>query len=141
VRVPSSVRRSRGSLSHTYSFDVIEVTLRIGLVLIVGQEFGAVSDRFVERPLHCRYARDPEVCDRLTTKGQAADSAQGCQLRPSGLTRPGIDREFSDHLSRAADRRTGKKALYLRSEDRAHTLCYLEGDPRDQTLASKWKTR
>src|SRR5437868_14392687 len=27
------------------------------------------------------------------------------------------------------------KALYLRSDDRAHTLCYFEGDPRDQTVA------
>ena len=28
----------------------------------------------------------------------------------------------------------GKKALYLRSDERAHTLCYSEGDPRDQTV-------
>lgn len=28
----------------------------------------------------------------------------------------------------------GRKALYLRSDERAHTLCYLEGDPRDQTV-------
>src|SRR5438270_262618 len=27
------------------------------------------------------------------------------------------------------------KSLYLRSDDRAHTLCYFEGDPRDQTVA------
>ncbi|WP_322516826.1 VOC family protein [Rhodopseudomonas palustris] len=26
------------------------------------------------------------------------------------------------------------KALYLRSDDRAHTLCYFEGDPAEQTL-------
>jgi 2,3-dihydroxy-p-cumate/2,3-dihydroxybenzoate 3,4-dioxygenase len=26
------------------------------------------------------------------------------------------------------------KALYLRSDDRAHTLCYFEGDPADQTV-------
>src|SRR5258708_19101139 len=26
------------------------------------------------------------------------------------------------------------KALYLRSDDRAHTLCYFEGDPGDQTV-------
>ena len=25
-------------------------------------------------------------------------------------------------------------SLYLRSDDRAHTLCYFEGDPRDQTV-------
>ena len=28
----------------------------------------------------------------------------------------------------------GKKALYLRSDDRSHTLCYSEGDARDQTV-------
>lgn len=28
-----------------------------------------------------------------------------------------------------------KAALYLRSDDRAHTLCYFEGDPQDQTVA------
>lgn len=28
----------------------------------------------------------------------------------------------------------GKKALYLRSDDRSHTLCYNEGDPADQTV-------
>jgi 2,3-dihydroxy-p-cumate/2,3-dihydroxybenzoate 3,4-dioxygenase len=28
----------------------------------------------------------------------------------------------------------GKKDLYLRSDERAHTLCYSEGDPRDQTV-------
>src|ERR1700741_3592868 len=28
----------------------------------------------------------------------------------------------------------GKKSLYLRSDERAHTLCYSEGDPRDQTV-------
>ncbi|QPF83951.1 VOC family protein [Bradyrhizobium genosp. L] len=28
----------------------------------------------------------------------------------------------------------GKKALYLRSDDRAHTLCYSEGDAGDQTV-------
>lgn len=27
-----------------------------------------------------------------------------------------------------------EKALYLRSDDRAHTLCYFEGDPADQTV-------
>jgi len=27
------------------------------------------------------------------------------------------------------------KSLYLRSDDRAHTLCYFEGDPSDQTVA------
>src|SRR5216683_816619 len=27
-----------------------------------------------------------------------------------------------------------KKALYLRSDDRSHTLCYTEGDPADQTV-------
>jgi 2,3-dihydroxy-p-cumate/2,3-dihydroxybenzoate 3,4-dioxygenase len=27
----------------------------------------------------------------------------------------------------------GKNALYLRSDERAHKLCYSEGDPRDQT--------
>jgi 2,3-dihydroxy-p-cumate/2,3-dihydroxybenzoate 3,4-dioxygenase len=27
------------------------------------------------------------------------------------------------------------KALYLRSDDRAHTLCYVEGDAQDQTVA------
>src|SRR6516225_10131304 len=26
------------------------------------------------------------------------------------------------------------KSLYLRSDERAHTLCYSEGDPRDQTV-------
>src|SRR5579862_1314970 len=26
------------------------------------------------------------------------------------------------------------KALYLRSDDRAHTLCYFEGDPAEQTV-------
>ena len=26
------------------------------------------------------------------------------------------------------------KALYLRSDHRAHTLCYFEGDPGDQTV-------
>ena len=29
----------------------------------------------------------------------------------------------------------GDKALYLRSDERAHTLCYSEGDPREQTVA------
>lgn len=28
----------------------------------------------------------------------------------------------------------GKKALYLRSDDRSHTLCYSEGDPANQTV-------
>src|SRR5438270_3957389 len=28
----------------------------------------------------------------------------------------------------------GKKDLYLRSDERAHTLCYSEGDPRDQAV-------
>ena len=28
----------------------------------------------------------------------------------------------------------GEKTLYLRSDDRAHTLCYSEGDPRQQTV-------
>ncbi len=28
----------------------------------------------------------------------------------------------------------GKKALYLRSDDRSHTLCYSEGDPADHTV-------
>jgi 2,3-dihydroxy-p-cumate/2,3-dihydroxybenzoate 3,4-dioxygenase len=28
----------------------------------------------------------------------------------------------------------GKKDLYLRSDARAHTLCYSEGDPNDQTV-------
>src|ERR1700755_2280014 len=28
----------------------------------------------------------------------------------------------------------GKKDLYLRSDDRAHTLCYSEADPADQTV-------
>ena len=28
----------------------------------------------------------------------------------------------------------GKKELYLRSDDRSHTLCYSEGDPADQTV-------
>ncbi|MES1149049.1 MAG: hypothetical protein ABUL53_07665 [Bradyrhizobium guangdongense] len=28
----------------------------------------------------------------------------------------------------------GKKDLYLRSDERAHTLCYSEGDPNDQTV-------
>ena len=28
----------------------------------------------------------------------------------------------------------GKKNLYLRSDERAHTLCYTEGDPRDQSV-------
>ena len=28
----------------------------------------------------------------------------------------------------------GKKDLYLRSDQRAHTLCYSEGDPNDQTV-------
>src|SRR6202171_6793859 len=28
----------------------------------------------------------------------------------------------------------GKKALYLRSDDRSHTLCYTDGDPRDQAV-------
>src|ERR1700692_1604184 len=27
-----------------------------------------------------------------------------------------------------------KKALYLRSDDRSHTLCYTEGDPGDQAV-------
>jgi catechol 2,3-dioxygenase-like lactoylglutathione lyase family enzyme len=27
-----------------------------------------------------------------------------------------------------------KKALYLRSDDRSHTLCYTEGDPADQAV-------
>src|SRR6059058_1866452 len=27
-----------------------------------------------------------------------------------------------------------RKALYLRSDDRAHTLCYFEGDPAEQTV-------
>jgi 2,3-dihydroxy-p-cumate/2,3-dihydroxybenzoate 3,4-dioxygenase len=27
-----------------------------------------------------------------------------------------------------------KKSLYLRSDDRAHTLCYFEGNPQDQTV-------
>src|ERR1700694_2540061 len=31
----------------------------------------------------------------------------------------------------------GKKALYLRSDDRSHTLCYTEGDPSDQTVGFK----
>jgi 2,3-dihydroxy-p-cumate/2,3-dihydroxybenzoate 3,4-dioxygenase len=29
---------------------------------------------------------------------------------------------------------TTKKATYLRSDDRAHTLCYFEGDPKDQII-------
>ncbi len=29
----------------------------------------------------------------------------------------------------------GGKALYLRSDERAHTLCYFDGDPNDQTVA------
>ncbi|MDE2361182.1 MAG: VOC family protein [Hyphomicrobiales bacterium] len=29
----------------------------------------------------------------------------------------------------------GGKAVYLRSDDRAHTLCDYEGDPREQTVA------
>ena len=28
----------------------------------------------------------------------------------------------------------GKKALYLRSDDRSHTLCYTEGNPADQAV-------
>src|SRR5260370_13697490 len=28
----------------------------------------------------------------------------------------------------------GKKALYLRSDDRSHTLCYMEGNPADQAV-------
>src|SRR5260370_17925228 len=28
----------------------------------------------------------------------------------------------------------GKKALYLRSADRSHTLCYTEVDPKDQAV-------
>jgi 2,3-dihydroxy-p-cumate/2,3-dihydroxybenzoate 3,4-dioxygenase len=28
----------------------------------------------------------------------------------------------------------GRKALYLRSDDRSHTLCYTEGDPADQAV-------
>src|SRR5260221_14726221 len=28
----------------------------------------------------------------------------------------------------------GKKALDLRSDDRSHTLCYTEGDPKEQTV-------
>jgi 2,3-dihydroxy-p-cumate/2,3-dihydroxybenzoate 3,4-dioxygenase len=28
-----------------------------------------------------------------------------------------------------------RSSLHLRSDDRAHTLCYFEGDPRDQTVA------
>jgi len=28
----------------------------------------------------------------------------------------------------------GKKDLYLRSDERAHSLCYSEGDPRNQTV-------
>ena len=28
----------------------------------------------------------------------------------------------------------GRKALYLRSDERAHTLCYTEGDPRNQAV-------
>ena len=28
-----------------------------------------------------------------------------------------------------------KQVLYLRSDDRAHTLCYFEGDPQDQAVA------
>src|SRR5258708_36369875 len=27
-----------------------------------------------------------------------------------------------------------KKSLYLRSDDRAHTLCYTEGNPKEQTV-------
>jgi 2,3-dihydroxy-p-cumate/2,3-dihydroxybenzoate 3,4-dioxygenase len=34
---------------------------------------------------------------------------------------------------RSANR--AQKSLYLRSDDCAHTLCYFEGDPRDQTVA------
>ncbi len=30
---------------------------------------------------------------------------------------------------------TGKGAVYFKSDEREHTLCYLEGDPRDQAVA------
>src|SRR5437773_9095657 len=61
------------------------------------------------------------------------------QLRDVSYVRLGSpDLESVEHFAttclglQIAER--GKKDLYLRSDDRAHTLCYSEGDPRDQTV-------
>src|SRR5262249_11597386 len=61
------------------------------------------------------------------------------QLKDVSYVRLGSpDLESAEHFATAclglqvAER--GKKDLYLRSDDRAHTLCYSEGDPREQTV-------
>src|ERR1700716_209595 len=61
------------------------------------------------------------------------------QLRDVNYVRLGSpDLESAEHFATAclglqiAER--GKRDLYLRSDERAHTLCYSEGDPRDQTV-------
>jgi 2,3-dihydroxy-p-cumate/2,3-dihydroxybenzoate 3,4-dioxygenase len=46
------------------------------------------------------------------------DDAESFSIKSLGL-------EVAEHAA---------KSLYLRSDDRAHTLCYFEGDPADQTV-------
>ena len=46
------------------------------------------------------------------------DDAESFSIKSLGL-------EIGEHTA---------KSLYLRSDDRAHTLCYFEGDPADQTV-------
>src|SRR6516225_12202677 len=61
------------------------------------------------------------------------------QLKDVSYVRLGSpDLESAEHFStnclglQVAER--GKKELYLRSDDRAHTLCYSEGDPNQQAV-------
>ena len=70
-----------------------------------------------------------------TGEGAASRAAPYC----AGLSNVRLgspDLESAEHFATAclglqvAER--GKKDLYLRSDDRAHTLCYSEGDPRQR---------
>ena len=61
------------------------------------------------------------------------------QLKDVSYVRLGSpDLESAEHFATAClglqVSERGKKDLYLRSDERAHTLCYSEGDPSRQTV-------
>ena len=55
-------------------------------------------------------------------------------VRPSWLARPRMAETLPPPASACRSPNAASKALYLRSDDRAHTLCYFEGDPAEQTV-------
>ena len=101
------------------ALDLGQVALRIGLVLVVGQELGAEGDALVERPLGRRRARALEARRPLTTalqvvRGEPAPGERAaCSCRSAA---PLSSIAFIDRLQRQRDRAAlERKAEHERS--------------------------